>query len=626
MMKKDITEYNFPIDLKKMSEEELDLLAYEIRDFLISNISKTGGHLASNLGVVELSIALHKFFDAPKDKIIWDVGHQSYVHKILTGRAEGFKDLRKLNGMSGFPKRSESSCDAYDSGHSSTSVSAAMGFVKARDLKKEDYRVVSVIGDGALTGGPAFEGLNNLGVSKSKAVIILNDNGMSIRQNTGGISFHLSKLRVSKKYYNFKHSLGKNVSEIPVVGRGIYNGVAKMRDIVKYAVIDGVLFEELGFKYFGPIDGHNIGSILEHLALAEAAEGPVVIHVITQKGKGYRNAELKPHKFHGTGPFDPTSGAKESPDNVPTYAQVFGNKMLDIAKKDESVVAISAAMVDGTGLEDFALQYPDRIFDVGIAEAHAVTFAASMAISGFRPVVAIYSTFLQRAYDQIMMDVCLQNLPVIFAIDRAGNVGADGETHHGLFDLSFLTSMPNMTVLAPKDGSELEDMLDYALTLNTPCVIRYPRGANGNLDIDSPPMTVGAEVISEGKDGVIWAAGSMIKNSMSAIDILKERGYDLGLVNPRFIKPIDEKALRESLKKHDFVFTIEDNVVTGGFGTEVMSYATSESYTGKIVNFGWPDKFIEHGSAGDLYQKYGLDDMGIADAIEKQMKQTPKEE
>lgn len=608
---KQLLEYDFPQDLKKMSVDELELLSYEIRDFLISNISKTGGHLASNLGVVELSIALHRFFDTPKDKLIWDVGHQSYVHKILTGRAEGFASLRKFGGMSGFPKVKESEFDAFDTGHSSTSISIAAGMAAARDLAGEQYNITAIIGDGALTGGIAYEAMNNVGASKPKLLIVLNDNGMSIAPNTGSMSRYLDRLRGSHKYAQLKQKIKKNISEIPGIGSGIVSHMQHMRNSLKYAVLDGIMFEELGLKYFGPIDGHNIGALLRALETVREVEGPVLLHVITKKGKGYRSAEETPSKYHGTGPFDPTTGKQHSNSSTPSWSMVFGNKLTQMAKEDSRIVAIGAAMLEGTGLKGFKEKYPARTFDVGIAEGHAVTFAAGMAAGGLRPVVAIYSTFLQRAYDQIMEDVCLQNLPVIFAIDRAGAVGADGETHHGLFDISYLNHMPNMTILAPADQEELEQMLEYALTLDSPCAIRYPRGEAVRFDFHRPIS--GSLLLEEGKDVEIWAVGNMVETGFQVRDLLKERGIDAGLINARLICPLDKEAITASADRTRLLVTLEDNVITGGFGENLASAVMDSPI--KVLNFGWPDQFIEHGSCSQLFAKYGLDPETIAERI-----------
>jgi len=617
-MKKTILDYQFPEDLKSMTERDLELLSYEIRDFLIEKVSKNGGHLASNLGVVELTIALHRVFDSPKDKIVWDVGHQSYVHKILTGRASSFDGLRRLNGISGFPKREESVHDMFDTGHSSNSISAAMGYAAARDLDGDDYSVIAIIGDGALTGGMAYEALNNAGSSQSRMIVVLNDNEMSIGKNTGGISQHLSKLRASQAYLDFKKQLKKTLKGIPGVGEGLYSGIEHIRDSVKYAIVPGAIFEQLGFKYYGPVDGHNIHDLVELFSFAKMVEGPVLIHAITKKGKGYRNAEVNPGKFHGIGAFDPTTGnLLAEPDNL-SYSMIFGNKLVQLANENPKIVAVSAAMVEATGLGKFALKYPDRIFDAGIAEAHAVTFAAGLAASGYRPVVAIYSTFLQRAYDQILIDVCMQNLPVIFAIDRAGNVGADGETHHGVFDLSYLGHMPNMTVLAPKDGKELADMLDYALTLQGPCAIRYPKGEAADCsDEIRSPLTGGAgERLHYGNDVELFAVGKMVSIGIDACRKLKSRGIDAGLTNVRFVKPLDRNSILSAADQVKKIVTLEDNVLEGGYGAMVNGLLAEEGKLDvHILNIGWPDKFIEQGSTSELFVKYRLDPESIAERV-----------
>jgi len=612
---KGLKRYDLPEDLKTMTIEEMELLAVEIRDFLITSISKTGGHLASNLGVVELSIALHRCFDSPEDKIIWDVGHQSYVHKILTGRADGFDHLRELGGMSGFPKKSESPHDIYDSGHSSTSISIAAGLAAARDRQCQDYDAVAVIGDGALTGGIAWEALNNLGDSGSKAIVILNDNGMSIRKNTGGVSNHLSKLRVSKKYYSLKKKVTDAVDSIPTVGDSIHKGMSKVRDSLKYALVDGVIFEELGFTYIGPVNGHDIQALLDAMKLAKAADGPVMLHVITKKGKGYINAEKHPGRFHGTGPFDPVTGEILSVSEIPTYSRIFGSKLVELAKKDDKLVAVTAAMTDGTGLGKFAELFPLRIYDVGIAEAHAVTFAAGLATGGMHPVVAVYSTFLQRAYDEILMDICLQKLPVILAIDRAGNVGADGETHHGMFDISYLSHMPGMNVMSPRDGSELSAMLEYAHSLGKPCAIRYPRGKNGDIDLPRKPLDGTAEVLKEGADAEIWALGSMVRPALRASEILEKSGMSIGVVNARYASPLDNDGLRASAARCRMLITAEDNALAGGFGEKTAAAVNEMGLATPVHNLGWPDEFIEHGQCEQLYAKYGLDADGIAEGV-----------
>lgn len=623
-MKKTLLDYQFPEDLKTMPERELELLTYEIRDFLIEKVSKNGGHLASNLGVVELTIALHKVFDSPKDKVIWDVGHQSYVHKILTGRASCFDGLRCTGGLSGFPKRKESVHDMFDTGHSSNSISAAMGYAAARDLEGGDDSVVAVIGDGALTGGMAYEALNNAGSSHSKMIVVLNDNEMSIGKNTGGMSQHLSKLRASQTYLDLKKNLKKTLKGIPGVGEGLYNGMEHIRDSLKYAIVPGIIFEQLGFKYFGPVDGHNIRDLVEVFSLAKMMDGPVLIHTITKKGKGYRNAEANPGKFHGIGAFDPTTGNVLTGSEHISYSGLFGNKLVQLAGENPKITAVSAAMIEATGLGKFAQKYPDRIFDSGIAEAHAVTFAAGLAAAGYRPFVAIYSTFLQRAYDQILIDVCMQNLPVIFAVDRAGNVGADGETHHGVFDISYLSHMPNMTVLAPKDGKELEAMMEYALTLDRPCAIRYPRGQaksssgeSDNEQLRSDSIVTGrSERLRSGSDVELFAVGKMVSIGLECCEKLQAAGIDAGLTNVRFVKPCDREAILSAAEKGKKIVTLEDNVLEGGYGSMVSRLLASEGAPGtRVLNIGWPDQFIEQGNTDELFEKYGLDAEGIAERV-----------
>lgn len=617
-MEKRLLDYDFPADLKEMSERELGLLSYEIRDFLIEKVSKTGGHIASNLGVVELSIALHKVFESPKDKIIWDVGHQSYIHKILTGRADRFDTLREYNGLSGFPKRIESQHDMYDAGHASTSISVGMGYATARDLDGDKYEVISVIGDGALTGGIAFEALNNAGNTGAKMIVILNDNEMSIEKNNGSLSQHLGKLRASQAYLEFKKQLKKTLKCIPRVGEGIYSGFEHIRDSVKYAIVPGAIFEELGFKYIGPIDGHNIHDLLEILNLAKMIDGPVLIHAVTKKGKGYKNAESNPCKYHGIPPFDPTTGNVVKTLTTMTYSQVFGNKLLYLGSQNPKIVAISAAMIEATGLVKFQERFPNRTFDAGIAEQHAVTFAAGLALNGYLPIVAIYSTFLQRSYDQLLVDICLHKLPVIFMIDRAGNVGNDGETHHGLFDLSYLSHMPGMTVMAPKDGAELAAMMDYALTLNGPSAIRYPRGEIINLSDTSEDIIINgkSELIATGKDVSIIAIGKMVKEAIDAREKLRLYGYDAEIINARFLKPLDNDIIQASVKKTGRLVTLEDNVLTGGFGSEVLSMLSlNKIWDIKTLCIGWPDQFIQQGSMSELFIQYKLDADSIAERV-----------
>ncbi len=614
-MKSDIIEYNFPQDLKEMTLAEAELLSYSIRDFLISKVSSTGGHLASNLGVVELTIALHKVFDSPKDKIIWDVGHQAYVHKILTGRAKYFDTLRKLDGLSGFPKGKESPHDVYDTGHSSVSISAAYGMAAARDIKGENYDVVAVIGDGSITGGMAYEALNNIGESKSKVIVILNDNGMSISPNIGGISKHLSNIRTSKGYLDVKKFLKNRVVNIPNIGKPLVNSLADFKNDIKYSILDngGVLLEELGITYFGPVDGHNIKDLVDVLNKAKSLDEPVFIHVITQKGKGYINAEKAPSKFHGIGPFDTTTGVELKKSSGRTFSSLMGECISDKASEDKRIVAITAAMCEATGLYEFSQKYPDRFFDVGIAEEHAVSFAAGLAKGGMKPVVCIYSSFLQRAYDQILEDVCMQQLPVIFAIDRAGCVGADGETHHGMFDISYLSTIPNITILAPKDGNQLKAMFDYALTLNKPVAIRYPRG---EAVFDKNIMYTYSKKnhrLKKGSAVDIWACGKMVSCGEKVCDILENHGIKAGLVEVSQIKPLDISPIKECNCNTRLIATIEDNSLSGGFGQQMASKISGLPYN--IMNFGWPDEFIPQGTVDELADKYGLTPIKIAERI-----------
>ena len=610
-MKNKLKEYDFPSCLKDMDEKELELLSIAIREFLIEKVAQNGGHLASNLGVVELSLGLHKVFDSPKDKIIWDVGHQAYVHKILTGRIDEFDTLRQFGGMSGFPKAKESEHDVFETGHSSTSISAAAGMAAARDIKGEKHEVIAVIGDGSLTGGMAYEALNNVGASKSKVIVILNDNGMSISHNIGGVSQHLSKLRTSVGYAHAKTAAKNAIKKIPNVGEKLYDSIDLAKDRLKYAMMHGgVIFEELGFTYLGPIDGHNLHEVLAALHLAKTSPDPVLLHVMTKKGKGYKNAEQNPNKFHGIGPFDPETGALLKEGGL-TYSKVFGQTCEEIAAKDESIVAISAAMGDATGLGGFAAKYPKRFFDVGIAEAHGVTFAAGLAKCGTRPIVAIYSSFLQRAYDQMIEDVCLQNLPVVFAIDRAGAVGADGETHHGIFDLSYLLPMPNMTVLTPSDGTQLAGMLKYAVQQNGPVAVRYPRGGC-NFDADAAYVFDGKNHrITTGSDVDIWACGRMLSVAQEVAQKLKIKGIKAGVVDVSIVKPLDLSPFDGEVDENKLLVTLEDNLLAGGFG-ESFTAATGAA---DVMRFGWPDKFIEHGDCNTLYQQYGLDADSIVERI-----------
>ena len=610
---KDLTEYRFPDDIKDMSDEELELLAVEIREFLIDHVAETGGHLASNLGVVELTIAMHKVFDSPEDKFIWDVGHQSYVHKILTGRAEKFGSLRKTGGISGFPKRSESEHDIYDTGHASTSISAACGIAAARDIKGEDYDVIAVIGDGSLTGGLAYEALNNTGSRKSKVIVILNDNGMSISKNIGGVSNHLARLRTSAGYTKTKSRIKSMLERVPMIGPGVAGGLEGLKETIKYLLSpEGVFFEEIGFTYIGPVDGHNIKAVTAALESAKQAGKPVLVHVITEKGKGYKNAEENPDKFHGIGPFDPLTGAAKGASGD-TYSGVFGDELCKLAEEDDRICAITAAMRDATGLKQFSEKYPKRFFDVGIAEEHAATFAAGLALNGMKPVCAIYSSFLQRSYDQILEDVALQKLPVVFAIDRAGIVGADGETHQGIFDISYLSTVPGMTVLAPADGAQLRMMLRYALSLDSPCAIRYARGECVDDTTEQEEFSGNNIRLSGGKDADIWAVGSMLGKALEAKALLKESGIDAGVVDVTRPHPVDTSLIEDGKP----VFTIEDGVLTGGFGEQLKAELAGRT---DITVMAWPDKFIEHGSCEDLYAKYNLDGKSIAQRITQVVK------
>ncbi|MBR5315921.1 MAG: 1-deoxy-D-xylulose-5-phosphate synthase [Firmicutes bacterium] len=603
--------YQFPQCLKDMDVEQMELLSIGIRDFLIDKVSQTGGHLASNLGVVELTLALHHVFDSPTDKIIWDVGHQSYVHKILTGRIDEFDHLRQYGGMSGFPKKKESEHDVYETGHSSTSISAAAGMAAARDIKGDKHEVIAVIGDGSLTGGMAYEALNNIGASKEKVIVILNDNGMSISRNIGGVSQHLSKLRTSTGYAKAKLTAKHAIKRIPTFGERMYESIDLAKDRLKYAMMHGgVIFEELGFTYLGPIDGHNLHDVIEALHLAKTSPDPVLLHVITKKGKGYKNAEKEPNKFHGVGPFDPETGALKQSFGI-SYSKVFGQTCEELAETDQAIVAISAAMGDATGLGGFAEKFPKRFFDVGIAEAHGVTFAAGLASCGTKPVVAIYSSFLQRAYDQIIEDVCLQNLPVVFAIDRAGAVGADGETHHGVFDLSYLIPMPNMTILTPCDGTQLAGMLKYAVDCNSPVAIRYPRGG---CDFHKEQVEVfdgKNHRLLEGHHVDIWACGRMVAVATEVAEKLAEKGISAGVVDVAIVKPLDLSPLGDGVNQNKVLVTLEDNLLAGGFG-ESFTAATGAA---NVMRFGWPDKFVEHGDCDTLYKQYGLDADSIVERI-----------
>lgn len=604
-------------DIKKIEKEHLGDLAQEIRDFLIQKISVTGGHLGSNLGCVELTMALHLALDLPKDKIIWDVGHQAYTHKLLTGRSAGFDMLRKYGGMSGFPKRKESDCDSFDTGHSSTSISAGLGMVQARDLQKQDFTVVSVIGDGALTGGMAYEAINNASKLDTNFIIILNDNNMSISENVGGVSKYLNAIRTTENYLDLKNTVYNALIGLQH-GETMVKGIRRVKNDVKRLVVPGMYFEDLGVTYMGPVDGHDIQKMTRFIKEAKKVKGPVLIHMLTTKGKGYLPAEKHPARFHGAEPFEIETGLPAHPRKKANYTDIFSTVMIKLAARDKRVVAITAAMADGTGLKRFRNIYPDRFFDVGIAEEHAVTFAAGLAAGGLRPVVAIYSSFLQRAYDQIIHDVCIQNLPVIFAIDRAGLVGSDGETHQGIFDLSYLSSIPNMHVLAPKNKWEMSDMMKFALQFEGPVAIRYPRGEayDGLQEFRAQIVYGKSEVLYEEEDICIMAVGSMVKTAVSVRKMLKDIGYACSLVNARFVKPIDEELIEEFAGGHKLFVTLEENVAKGGFGESVRNFVDSLSDRKvKVLSVALPDMYVEHGSVDVLMEELGLTDGCIAKKI-----------
>lgn len=605
-------------DIKKISRGELKRLSAEIREFLIEKVSKNGGHLGSNLGVVELTIALHRQLDLPKDKIVFDVGHQAYIHKLLTGRRDGFDTLRQFGGMSGFPKRHESDCDAFDTGHSSTSISVGLGLVKARDLKNENYTVVSVIGDGALTGGLAYEGLNNAAKLKSNFIIILNDNDMSISENVGGMSKYLEGIRTAIGYQNFKSGLEEFLlKSMPRRGEKVVDSLKRVKSSMKQLVVPGMLFEDMGITYLGPYDGHDITTMEKAIKEARNIKHTVIIHVCTEKGKGYAPAERHPARFHGTGPFDIETGLPKKHSGVASYTDVFSTVMIKLAARNDKVVAITAAMPDGTGLKRYRNIYPERFADVGIAEGHAVTFAAGLAAGGMRPIVAIYSSFLQRAYDEILHDVCIGNLPVVFAVDRAGIVGADGETHQGVFDLSFLSSMPNMTVMAPKNKWELSDMMKFAVSQDGPVAVRYPRAtAYCGLEEFREEIELGkSEVIYEEGGIALLAVGAMVEIAESVRDILKEKGYSCTLVNARFVKPIDEDLILRLSESHRLLVTIEENVLSGGYGEHVTEFTALSGLKPGILNIAIPDEFVPHGDIATLREKLGMDPESIAGRI-----------
>ncbi|MDO5039896.1 1-deoxy-D-xylulose-5-phosphate synthase [Clostridium sp.] len=618
-MKDILNKIKSPNDIKNLTTEELNELSDEIRKFLIESVSQTGGHLASNLGVVELTLSLFKEFDFNNDKIVWDVGHQTYVHKILTGRKEGFINLRKHNGMSGFPKRNESKYDFFDTGHSSTSISSALGFARARDLKREKNNVVAVIGDGALTGGMALEALNDLGFRKTKMIIILNDNQMSISKNVGGLSSYLNKMRMKPNYNKFKEEVNNKLN-VSSTGKRIAKKLSKIKDSIKQLVVPSMLFEDMGLKYLGPIDGHDINEVTKVLNYAKTIDGPVIIHVVTQKGKGYELAEKNPNKYHGVSPFnlengEPVNTARSS------YSKAFGEALVKIAEEDKDVVAVTAAMPDGTGLNGFKDKFKDRFFDVGIAEQHAVTLSAGMACAGLKPIFAVYSTFLQRGFDQVLHDVCIQNLPVVFAIDRAGLVGEDGETHQGIFDISYLSIIPNMTIMAPKCLSEIDIMLRWALKKGTPVAIRYPRGGDTIDNIDGLKNIEFSkwEVLDEGKDDkiAIIACGKMTQHSILTKNLLNKEGIYPKLINATFIKPLDEGILQELVNDGYDIITVEDNIIKGGIGSSILQSINRYGFKGNFKSIGYDDKFIEQGDVNVLYSDEYMDPKGIKEEVLK---------
>ena len=601
-----------------MEKDELRPLAKEIRQFLVHKISHTGGHLASNLGVVELTMALHLCCNLPEDKIVWDVGHQSYTHKILTGRKDGFEHLRQFGGMSGFPKQSESDCDAFDTGHSSTSISVALGLAKARDLKKQDHKIFAVIGDGALSGGMAYEAMNNAARLKSNLVIVLNDNQMSISKNVGGMSSYLGKIRTNGNYTELKEEVENALSKLPHLGDKLTSRIRGIKDLIKRIFIPGMLFEDMGLTYIGPIDGHNIHQMVTAFQSASKMKEAVIVHVCTHKGKGYRPAEKNPSYFHGVSPFNIKDGSsRHNGETAKTYTDIFSDTILEAAKEREDIVAVSAAMPSGTGLTAMASKYPKRFFDVGIAEEHAVTFAAGLAAGGMKPIVAVYSSFLQRAYDQILHDVCIQNLPVVFAIDRAGLVGSDGETHQGIFDYTYLSGIPNMHICAPKNKWELSDMMKFAVALEAPIAVRYPRGtAYAGLAEYRAPIELGkAEWIVREGGIALFAVGSMVKTAEEVQALLHEKGYRASIINARFIKPIDEEAVLSACEDHDMIVTMEENVLSGGFGEKVLTCLNDHDRQIKCVMAGIPDAYVEHGNVDLLKKEIGLDAVSITEKI-----------
>ncbi len=615
-----LSRINSSKDLKKLTLKQLNQLAEEIRTTIIKVVSKNGGHLAPNLGVVELTLSLHQVFDSSKDKIIFDVGHQSYIHKLLTGRKNDFGTLRQFKGISGFPKIKESDHDPFGTGHSSTSISSALGIALARDLKGDKFSAIAVIGDGALTGGMAFEALNHAGHTKTDMIVVLNDNEMSIAENVGALSSYLSRMRTDPKYFKGKEEIEDILKKIPAIGSAMLRAVARIKDSFKYLLVPGMLFEELGFTYLGPIDGHNIASVKSVLENAKKCDGPVLVHVITKKGKGYKPAEENPDKFHGVGPFEIGTGKVIKEDGPISYTEAFASRLNKLASEKKDIVAITAAMPGGTGLNKFAERYPERFYDVGIAEQHAVTLAGAMATQGLKPVVAVYSTFLQRAYDQINHDICLQNLPVVFALDRAGIVGEDGPTHHGLFDISYLRHIPNLVMMAPKDQNELGQMLNTAVEHPGPVAIRYPRGSGVEKPIESQGNVIPigkAEVLKEGKDLTILTVGPIAYEALQAAEELAKAGVEVTVINSRFVKPLDKECILKYGLTTGCVLTIEEHVLAGGFGSSVMELMEEYGSQIRVFRLGIPDEFVEHGSTKALREKYNLTTQGIIKTVNR---------
>lgn len=613
---------NSPADVKNIAERDLPQLAKELRTFMVNHVSETGGHLAPSLGVVEMIIAMCRTFDFPEDRVIFDVGHQSYAYKILTGRKGSFSTLRQEDGISGFPKGEESVYDAFNTGHSSTSISAALGLAVARDLKGEDYRVIAVIGDGALTGGMAYEAMNNAGSRNENLIVILNDNQMSISKNVGAIANYLAKVRTTPRYYRKKQNIKRILSRTGG-GKRVLSGLRRVRDSVKYLMVQGMLFEELGFTYLGPIDGHDMTSLEQHLSYCKNVKGPVLLHVLTRKGKGYAFAEAEPDKFHGIAPFDPQTGAVLNKSTAISFSHVFGNKLTELAAKDSRIVAITAAMPDGTGLRGFSQKYPKRFFDVGIAEPHAVTYGGALAKNGMRPCVAIYSSFLQRAVDQVYHDVCLQKLPVVFGIDRAGVVGEDGETHQGIYDITLLRSFPNLVFLSPGTVRETEEMLAFAFLQDLPCALRYARGAVSEWDAEytHEPLALGkGELVREGKDVLLIPLGIMMEEGLKAATLLEQKGISAGVFNPRFVKPLDEEAIVLLSEEYSLIVTIEDHVLCGGFGSAVSEALVRHNVFARVFHLGYPDVPIRQGKRMDIIRKYRLDAAGIVASVMELMK------